>query len=139
MSWCVSLGVQVPLHHHQHTSWLCQDCHAAASSPCLVLSHACVWHVHAPRWQVVHDFEHGGLTNDFLVNTLDRLAVRYNDRSPLENHHLAAAFTLMQQPDFHYLSGLPKAEFDRFRKVGCAGDWCCLGLRDWLCQWAGVA
>jgi hypothetical protein len=76
-------------------------------------------HHHARR-QVVHDVEHGGLTNDFLVNSLDRLAVRYNDRSPLENHHLAAAFTLMQQPDFHFLAGLPKAEFDRFRKVRAA-------------------
>lgn len=67
---------------------------------------------------MVHDFEHGGLTNDFLVNSLDRLAVRYNDRSPLENHHLAAAFNLLQQPDFHFLSALPKGEFERFRKVG---------------------
>jgi hypothetical protein len=29
---------------------------------------------------VMHDFEHGGLTNDFLVNSLDSLAVLYNDR-----------------------------------------------------------
>lgn len=74
--------------------------------------------------QVVHDFEHGGLTNDFLVNSLDRLAVRYNDRSPLENHHLAAAFTIMQQPDYHFLAGLPRAEFERFRKVGGVGRRC---------------
>lgn len=69
--------------------------------------------------QVVHDFEHGGLTNDFLVNSLDGLAVRYNDRSPLENHHLAAAFTLMRQPDFDFISAVPKGDFDKFRKVRC--------------------
>eukprot|EP00879_Flechtneria_rotunda_P005016 GHRR01005292.1.p1 GENE.GHRR01005292.1~~GHRR01005292.1.p1 ORF type:complete len:859 (+),score=362.03 GHRR01005292.1:904-3480(+) len=66
---------------------------------------------------VVHDFEHGGLTNDFLVNSLDNLAVLYNDRSPLENHHLAAAFMLLRQPEFNYMSSLPKADFDKFRKV----------------------
>lgn len=70
--------------------------------------------------QVVHDFEHGGLTNDFLVNSLDLLAVRYNDRSPLENHHLAAAFTLMRKPEYDFVCNVPKAEFDRLRKV-CAG------------------
>ncbi len=26
---------------------------------------------------VVHDYEHGGLTNDFLINTSDLLAVRW--------------------------------------------------------------
>jgi hypothetical protein len=69
--------------------------------------------------QVVHDFEHGGLTNDFLVNSLDLLAVRYNDRSPLENHHLAAAFTLMRKPEYDFICNVPKPEFDKMRKVRC--------------------
>jgi hypothetical protein len=68
--------------------------------------------------QVVHDFEHGGLTNDFLVNSLDLLAVRYNDRSPLENHHLAAAFTLMRKPEYDFICNVPNPEFDKMRKVG---------------------
>lgn len=38
-------------------------------------------------------------------------------RSPLENHHLAAAFKLMRHPDFNFLAALPKAEFEKFRKV----------------------
>jgi hypothetical protein len=59
--------------------------------------------------QVIHDFEHGGLTNDFLVNSADELAIRYNDRSPLENHHLAAAFSLMRQTDYNFLGNVVKA------------------------------
>ena len=38
----------------------------------------------------------------FLINTHDDLAVRYNDRSPMENHHLAAAFGLMKLPEFNF-------------------------------------
>lgn len=37
--------------------------------------------------------------------------------SPLENHHLAAAFKILRQQNFNFLSSLPKSEFERFRKV----------------------
>jgi hypothetical protein len=36
-----------------------------------------------------------GVNNDFLVKTLDPLALLYNDRSPMENHHVASAFQLL--------------------------------------------
>ena len=43
----------------------------------------------------VHDFEHPGVTNVFLVNMQDLKAIRHNDTSVLENHHIAATFELM--------------------------------------------
>lgn len=51
---------------------------------------------------IVHDFEHGGLNNDFLIKTMNPLAITYNDQSPLENHHMAAAVRLMRLPDCNY-------------------------------------
>ncbi len=51
----------------------------------------------------VHDFEHGGLNNDFLCKTQHPLAITYNDQSPLENHHLAAASRLLQDPELAYM------------------------------------
>ena len=66
---------------------------------------------------IIHDYEHVGLTNDFLVSSSDPLALRYNDKAPMENHHLAAAFTLLSCPEFNFLSGMPKAELHRLRKV----------------------
>ncbi|KAF5827146.1 hypothetical protein DUNSADRAFT_1247 [Dunaliella salina] len=67
--------------------------------------------------EVIHDYEHMGCTNDFLINKCDDLAVRYNDRAPLENHHLAAAFLLLKQPSYNFLSSMPKPSFDRLRKL----------------------
>ena len=50
----------------------------------------------------VHDFEHGGVNNDFLIKTAHPLAITYNDQSPLENHHLAAATLENLKPQHLY-------------------------------------
>lgn len=55
---------------------------------------------------IVHDFEHGGLNNDFLIRASDILAIRYNDKSPLENHHLAGTFTLLKLPECNFMDNM---------------------------------
>ncbi|KAG2451386.1 hypothetical protein HYH02_003987 [Chlamydomonas schloesseri] len=65
---------------------------------------------------VVHDHGHPGLTADFLIATSDPLAVRYNDRSPLENHHGASFFSMLLQPDMNVLAHLAQHEKNAFRK-----------------------
>jgi 3'5'-cyclic nucleotide phosphodiesterase len=57
---------------------------------------------------MVHDYEHGGLTNDFLINTSAPLALTYNDKAPLENHHVSAAFLLLAEPSCNFLDKLSK-------------------------------
>ena len=52
----------------------------------------------------VHDYEHGGLNNDFLIKTQHPLAILYNDQSPLENHHMSAAVSLLSEPDYAYIA-----------------------------------
>jgi len=47
----------------------------------------------------VHDVGHPGVNNLFLMKTMDPIAVRYNDKSCLENMHLAITFELMQKDD----------------------------------------
>mmetsp|Transcript_7813 Transcript_7813/g.7278 ORF Transcript_7813/g.7278 Transcript_7813/m.7278 type:complete len:245 (+) Transcript_7813:1383-2117(+) len=44
---------------------------------------------------LVHDYEHPGYSNQFVIRTKHPLAIRYSDISVLENHHLAAAFNIM--------------------------------------------
>lgn len=61
---------------------------------------------HMMHLQAVHDYEHRGVSNDFLVKVADPLAIRYNDRSPQENHHAAASFTLLLADEFNFIKGL---------------------------------
>ncbi|XP_054706537.1 cGMP-inhibited 3',5'-cyclic phosphodiesterase 3A-like [Uloborus diversus] len=64
----------------------------------------------------MHDYDHPGRTNAFLVSTYAPQAVLYNDRSVLENHHAAAAWNLfLSRPEYNFLCHLDKAEFKRFR------------------------
>jgi len=48
---------------------------------------------------MIHDIDHPGFNNIFLVNSRNKLAMRYNDWSVLENHSIALAFDLMQYSD----------------------------------------
>ena len=43
---------------------------------------------------ICHDYQHKGVSNDFLITTQDELALLYNDKHPHENHHVAAAWQL---------------------------------------------
>ena len=51
---------------------------------------------------IIHDYEHRGVNNDFLIRSSDPLALMYNDASPMENHHLAAAFMLMREDQYAF-------------------------------------
>ncbi|KAM4038937.1 cGMP-inhibited 3',5'-cyclic phosphodiesterase 3A [Anomaloglossus baeobatrachus] len=64
----------------------------------------------------MHDYDHPGRTNAFLVATNAPQAVLYNDRSVLENHHAASAWNLfLSRPEYNFLVNLDHMEFKRFR------------------------
>lgn len=41
---------------------------------------------------ILHDFQHPGVNNAFLVTMKHKKAIMYNDKSVLEMHHIAAAY-----------------------------------------------
>jgi len=43
-----------------------------------------------------HDLGHIGVNNQYLIETKDQIALKYNDRSPLENMHCATLFQIIQ-------------------------------------------
>ena len=65
----------------------------------------------------IHDVDHPGLTNQYLINTSSELALMYNDESVLENHHLAVAFKILQYPECDIFVNLTKKQRQMVRKM----------------------
>jgi len=66
---------------------------------------------------MLHDIDHPGRNNAFLVSTSDPLAIVYNDESVLENHHAATGFRTLKREECNILSGLSKEELGVVRKT----------------------
>lgn len=62
-----------------------------------------------------HDAGHLGVNNQFLIETSHDLAVRYNDRAPLENLHCATLFQLVNDPKANIFSLVQKDLYKEMR------------------------
>mmetsp|Transcript_50060 Transcript_50060/g.88994 ORF Transcript_50060/g.88994 Transcript_50060/m.88994 type:complete len:608 (-) Transcript_50060:364-2187(-) len=58
-----------------------------------------------------HDIGHPGTTNLFLVETSDELALRYNDKSPLENMHCAKLFEVCKDEKANVFKNLDASSY----------------------------
>ncbi|XP_063682768.1 3',5'-cyclic-AMP phosphodiesterase 4C-like isoform X3 [Bolinopsis microptera] len=65
----------------------------------------------------IHDVDHPGLSNQFLSNTSNALAILYNDHAVLENHHLATAFKFLKEDELNWASGMDDKQRSLFRKM----------------------
>ena len=66
---------------------------------------------------VIHDVGHLGVNNQFLVETGHDLAVRFNDRSPLENFHCWKFFSILEDESTNIFAGFSREETREIRKV----------------------
>ncbi|XP_069007860.1 LOW QUALITY PROTEIN: dual specificity calcium/calmodulin-dependent 3',5'-cyclic nucleotide phosphodiesterase 1A [Embiotoca jacksoni] len=66
----------------------------------------------------IHDYEHTGTTNNFHIQTRSDTALLYNDRAVLENHHVSAAYRLLQDgEEMNILSNLSKDDWRELRTL----------------------
>ena len=107
----------VTYHNNLHAADVTQSTHLLLSSPALAKCFTSLEIMAAILACTVHDVDHPGLTNQFLINTGDNLAIMYNDESVLENHHLAVAFKLLQNPACDIFSRLSTKQRMSVRKM----------------------
>ncbi|KAK9824027.1 hypothetical protein WJX72_007091 [[Myrmecia] bisecta] len=104
-----------PYHNRSHAADVLQSTFMLITQGGLSTNRLC--HLAAYTAAIMHDFEHGGLNNAFLIKSNDVLALRYNDKSPLENHHLAGSFSVLRHPDCDFLTHMSDEAREIFRKM----------------------
>ncbi|XP_056119207.1 high affinity cGMP-specific 3',5'-cyclic phosphodiesterase 9A [Rhinichthys klamathensis goyatoka] len=65
---------------------------------------------------VCHDLDHTGYNNAYQINARTELALRYNDISPLENHHCAVAFEILEKNESNIFRNLSTEHYKRIRE-----------------------
>jgi high affinity cGMP-specific 3',5'-cyclic phosphodiesterase 9 len=65
---------------------------------------------------ICHDLDHPGYSNSYQINARTELAFRYNDISPLENHHCAVAFQILDKPETNIFAYVSSEDFKKIRK-----------------------
>ncbi|KAJ8012580.1 hypothetical protein DPEC_G00044340 [Dallia pectoralis] len=65
---------------------------------------------------VCHDLDHTGYNNAYQINARTELALRYNDISPLENHHCAVAFEILEKNENNIFRNLTSEQYKRIRE-----------------------
>nr|XP_046246880.1 cAMP-specific 3',5'-cyclic phosphodiesterase 4D-like isoform X1 [Scatophagus argus] len=107
----------VAYHNNIHAADVVQSTHVLLSTPALEAVFTDLEIMAALFASAIHDVDHPGVTNQFLINTSSELALMYNDASVLENHHLAVGFKLLQEENCDIFQNLSKKQRDSLRKM----------------------
>ncbi|XP_044272045.1 cAMP-specific 3',5'-cyclic phosphodiesterase isoform X9 [Tribolium madens] len=106
-----------PFHNSLHAADVTQSTHVLLNTPALESVFTPLEVTAALFAACVHDVDHPGLTNQFLINSSSELALMYNDESVLENHHLAVAFKLLQNEGCDIFINMNKKQRQTLRKM----------------------
>ncbi|XP_051898234.1 cAMP-specific 3',5'-cyclic phosphodiesterase 4D isoform X7 [Pristis pectinata] len=107
----------VAYHNSLHAADVTQSTHVLLSTPALDAVFTDLETLAALFAAAIHDVDHPGVSNQFLINTNSELALMYNDESVLENHHLAVGFKLLQEENCDIFQNLPKRQRQSLRKM----------------------
>ncbi|XP_065366038.1 high affinity cGMP-specific 3',5'-cyclic phosphodiesterase 9A isoform X2 [Calliphora vicina] len=107
---------EVPFHNFRHCFCVAQMMYGITRQAnllqrlgdleCLILLVSCI----------CHDLDHPGYNNIYQINARTELALRYNDISPLENHHCSIAFRLLEHPDCNIFRNFSREAFNQIRE-----------------------
>uniref|UniRef100_A0AAX7TVX4 Phosphodiesterase n=1 Tax=Astatotilapia calliptera TaxID=8154 RepID=A0AAX7TVX4_ASTCA len=107
----------VAYHNSLHAADVTQSTHVLLSTPALDAVFTDLEILAALFAAAIHDVDHPGVSNQFLINTNSELALMYNDESVLENHHLAVGFKLLHEDNCDIFQNLTKRQRQSLRKL----------------------
>ncbi|XP_077643787.1 3',5'-cyclic-AMP phosphodiesterase 4A [Lonchura striata] len=107
----------VAYHNSLHAADVLQSTHVLLATPALEDVFTDLEVLAALFAAAIHDVDHPGVSNQFLINTNSELALLYNDESVLENHHLAVGFKLLQERDCDIFQNLSRRQRQALRQM----------------------
>jgi len=60
------------------------------------------------------------VNGSYQINAKTDLAIRYNNQSPLENHHCTIAFQILDKPELNIFANVDQAKQQSIREVRIA-------------------
>uniref|UniRef100_A0A8C4Q845 Phosphodiesterase n=1 Tax=Eptatretus burgeri TaxID=7764 RepID=A0A8C4Q845_EPTBU len=108
---------EVRYHNSLHAADVAQSTHVLLSTPALEAVFTDLEILAAIFAAAIHDVDHPGVSNQFLISTNSELALMYNDESVLENHHLAVGFKLLQEENCDIFQNLTRKQRLSLRKM----------------------
>ncbi|XP_054434699.1 3',5'-cyclic-AMP phosphodiesterase 4C isoform X1 [Pteronotus mesoamericanus] len=107
----------VAYHNNLHAADVAQSAHVMLAMPALEAVFTDLEVLAAIFASAIHDVDHPGVSNQFLINTNSELALMYNDTSVLENHHLAVGFKLLQAENCNIFQNLSTKQWLSLRRM----------------------
>ena len=65
---------------------------------------------------LAHDLKHPGQNNMFHITTRSKIAIRYNDKSVLENYHIANTFKILKEDKYNIFKPFKPEEYRIMRR-----------------------
>ncbi|XP_042903675.1 3',5'-cyclic-AMP phosphodiesterase 4C isoform X5 [Parasteatoda tepidariorum] len=109
--------LKVPYHNSSHAADVTQSVNVLLLMPALESVFTDLEVLAILFSAAIHDVDHPGVTNQYLINSSSELALMYNDESVLENHSLAVAFKLLQDEACNIFATLNKKQLLSLRKM----------------------
>ncbi|KAF5404380.1 Phosphodiesterase [Paragonimus heterotremus] len=107
---------QNPYHNATHACDVLQSCAYLLRRDTLTSVFDSLEEVGSLLAAIVHDLNHPGRTNPFLVNSNNALAILYNDIAVLESHHVALSFELTRNdPNVNIFQNLTRQDYRTIR------------------------
>ena len=66
---------------------------------------------------IIHDYDHPGMNNAFMINSKSEIAIRYNDLSVLENHHVSSAYQLLNRDEYNIFENCTPEVYKEVRET----------------------
>ncbi|XP_076343668.1 3',5'-cyclic-AMP phosphodiesterase 4C-like isoform X2 [Tachypleus tridentatus] len=109
--------LKIPYHNCIHAADVTQSLHVLLLSPALNAVFTDLEILTALFAAAIHDVDHPGVTNQYLVSSSSELAIMYNDESVLENHSLAVAFKILQDENCNIFVNLNNKQRQSLRRI----------------------